>query len=200
MSEHWLSGDTPEQANLVPMVVEQTNRGEGAYDIFSRLLKERIVFLNGEVNDAVSNSICAQLLFLEAEDPDTMAFAIMESMFNDKSGFRYYATGLKKEYYNTVVWPQTEISLAQAVKAYFKRYYPAAGIAKSLGAKEGADMVKPNEGKDLFNKLIYVAMERTGIKTGWGMQNKHPSMVDLSEWGGKRPTCAEAPECPVCIP
>jgi len=42
--------------------------------------------------------------------------------------------------------------------------------------------------------------ERTGIKTGWGMQNKHPSMVDLSEWGGKRPSCAEAPECPVCIP
>jgi len=42
--------------------------------------------------------------------------------------------------------------------------------------------------------------ERTGIKTGWGMQNEHPSMVDLSEWGGKRPSCDEAPECPVCIP
>ena len=42
--------------------------------------------------------------------------------------------------------------------------------------------------------------ERTGIQTGWGLQNKHPSMVDLSEWGGERPTCAEAPECPVCIP
>ena len=42
--------------------------------------------------------------------------------------------------------------------------------------------------------------ERTGIQSGWGLQNKHPSQVDLSEWGGKRPTCAEAPECPVCIP
>jgi len=42
--------------------------------------------------------------------------------------------------------------------------------------------------------------ERTGMKTGWGMQNTHPSMVDLSEWGGKEPTCEEAPECPVCIP
>ncbi len=42
--------------------------------------------------------------------------------------------------------------------------------------------------------------ERTGMQTGWGLQNKHPSMVDLSEWGGKRPTCAEAPGCPVCIP
>lgn len=120
---------------------------------------------------------------LEAEDPDTMAFAIMESMFNDKSGFRYYATGLKKEYYNTVVWPQTEISLAQAVKAYFKRYYPAAGIAKSLGAKEGADMVKPNEGKDLFNKLIYVAMERTGIKTsGKGLPNVGDSVEERKNY------------------
>ena len=42
--------------------------------------------------------------------------------------------------------------------------------------------------------------ERTGIQTGWGMQNKHPSMVDLSEWGGERPSCDVAPECPVCIP
>ena len=42
--------------------------------------------------------------------------------------------------------------------------------------------------------------ERTGMQTGWGLQNKHPSMVDLSEWGGERPTCSEAPECPVCIP
>jgi ATP-dependent Clp protease protease subunit len=56
--------------NFVPFVIEKTSRGERSYDIYSRLLKERIVFLNGEVNDAVSNSICAQLLFLEAEDPD----------------------------------------------------------------------------------------------------------------------------------
>jgi ATP-dependent Clp protease protease subunit len=56
--------------NFVPFVIEKTSQGERSYDIYSRLLKERIVFLNGEVNDAVSNSICAQLLFLEAEDPD----------------------------------------------------------------------------------------------------------------------------------
>ncbi len=54
---------------LVPMVVEQTNRGERAYDIYSRLLKERIVFLTGPVNDAVSSVITAQLLFLESENP-----------------------------------------------------------------------------------------------------------------------------------
>ncbi len=57
--------------NYVPYVIEKTSQGERSYDIYSRLLKERIVFLNGEVNDAVSNSICAQFLFLEADDPDT---------------------------------------------------------------------------------------------------------------------------------
>jgi len=55
--------------NLVPMVVEQTNRGERAYDIYSRLLKERIVFLVGPVNDSVSTLVIAQLLFLESENP-----------------------------------------------------------------------------------------------------------------------------------
>jgi len=56
--------------SLVPMVVEQTSKGERSYDIFSRLLKERIIFLTGEVNDSVSSLICAQLLFLESENPD----------------------------------------------------------------------------------------------------------------------------------
>jgi ATP-dependent Clp protease protease subunit len=55
---------------LVPMVVETTNRGERAYDIYSRLLKERIVFLTGAVNDPVASLICAQLLFLESENPN----------------------------------------------------------------------------------------------------------------------------------
>lgn len=54
---------------LVPTVIEQTNRGERAFDIYSRLLKERIIFLTGEVNDHVSALICAQLLFLESENP-----------------------------------------------------------------------------------------------------------------------------------
>ena len=56
---------------LVPMVVEQSGRGERAYDIYSRLLKERIVFLVGPVNDATANLVVAQLLFLESENPDT---------------------------------------------------------------------------------------------------------------------------------
>ncbi|BAC14412.1 ATP-dependent Clp endopeptidase proteolytic subunit ClpP [Oceanobacillus iheyensis] len=56
--------------NLVPTVIEQTNRGERAYDIYSRLLKDRIILLGSGIDDNVSNSIVAQLLFLEAEDPD----------------------------------------------------------------------------------------------------------------------------------
>ena len=55
---------------LVPVVVEQTNRGERSYDIFSRLLKDRIIFITGEVNDVMADLVVAQLLFLESEDPD----------------------------------------------------------------------------------------------------------------------------------
>ena len=61
-------------SNLIPMVVEQTNRGERSYDIFSRLLKERIVFLTGGVDDSVSSLICAQLLYLESENPEKDIF------------------------------------------------------------------------------------------------------------------------------
>jgi ATP-dependent Clp protease, protease subunit len=65
-----MSERTPEQMNmLVPMVIEQTARGERAFDIYSRLLKERIIFMIGPVNDAVASLICAQLLFLESENP-----------------------------------------------------------------------------------------------------------------------------------
>jgi ATP-dependent Clp protease protease subunit len=60
----------PQMNALVPMVVETTNRGERAYDIYSRLLKERIIFLTGGVNDPVASLICAQLLFLESENPN----------------------------------------------------------------------------------------------------------------------------------
>src|SRR5690606_18926759 len=59
-----------ETMQLVPMVVERSERGERSYDIYSRLLRERIIFLNGEVDDTVSALVCAQLLFLESENPE----------------------------------------------------------------------------------------------------------------------------------
>ena len=65
--------------NLVPMVVEQSNKGERAYDIYSRLLKERIIFLVGPVNDSVASLVVAQLLFLESEDPKKEIYLYINS-------------------------------------------------------------------------------------------------------------------------
>ena len=62
--------EEPRGLGLIPMVIEQSGRGERAYDIYSRLLKERVVFLVGPVNDATANLIVAQMLFLESENPD----------------------------------------------------------------------------------------------------------------------------------
>ncbi|MBW7849670.1 MAG: ATP-dependent Clp endopeptidase proteolytic subunit ClpP [Rhodospirillales bacterium] len=78
---------------LVPMVVEQTNRGERAYDIYSRLLKERIIFLTGPVHDGVASLICAQLLFLESENPSKdIAFYINSPGGVVTSGMAIYDT------------------------------------------------------------------------------------------------------------
>jgi len=62
--------ETPQNLGLIPMVIEQSGRGERSFDIYSRLLKERVIFLVGEVNDQTANLVVAQLLFLESENPD----------------------------------------------------------------------------------------------------------------------------------
>lgn len=84
----------PIQMNaLVPMVVEQTNRGERAYDIYSRLLKERIIFMVGPVNDGVASLVCAQLLFLESENPKKdIAFYINSPGGSVSAGLAIYDT------------------------------------------------------------------------------------------------------------
>jgi len=69
----------PTDLNLVPMVIEQTGRGERSFDIFSRLLKERIIFLNGPVEDSMASLICAQLLFLESENPNKDVYMYINS-------------------------------------------------------------------------------------------------------------------------
>jgi len=69
----------PTNLNLVPMVIEQTGRGERSFDIFSRLLKERIIFLNGPVEDNMASLVCAQLLFLESENPNKDIFMYINS-------------------------------------------------------------------------------------------------------------------------
>lgn len=85
--------DESQLSALVPMVVEQTSRGERAYDIYSRLLKERIVFLIGGVDDAVASVICAQLLFLESENPSKdIAFYINSPGGHVTAGLAIYDT------------------------------------------------------------------------------------------------------------
>ena len=80
-------------SSYVPIVVEKTGRGERSYDIYSRLLKDRIVMLSGEINDAVASSIVAQLLFLEAEDPDKDIYIYINSPGGViTSGFSIYDT------------------------------------------------------------------------------------------------------------
>lgn len=77
----------------IPYVVEQTSRGERSYDIYSRLLKDRIIMLSGEINDAVSSAIVAQLLFLEAEDPEKDIYLYINSPGGVvTSGFSIYDT------------------------------------------------------------------------------------------------------------
>lgn len=74
-----MSYEEPNMNYYVPMVVESSNRGERAYDIYSRLLKERIVFVGGSIDDSVANVVVAQLLFLESEDPDKDIYLYINS-------------------------------------------------------------------------------------------------------------------------
>ena len=78
---------------LIPMVVEQTNRGERAYDIYSRLLKDRIIFIGSPINDVIANLIIAQLLFLEADDPEQdIAFYVNSPGGSVTAGLAIYDT------------------------------------------------------------------------------------------------------------
>ena len=88
--------------NLVPMVVEQSNKGERAYDIYSRLLKERIIFLTGQINDNIASLITAQLLFLEAEDPKKQIYLYI----NSPGGLVTAGLGI----YDTMQYVKPEIS------------------------------------------------------------------------------------------
>ena len=89
-------------SNLVPMVVEQSNKGERAYDIYSRLLKERIIFLTGQIDDNVTSLVTAQLLFLEAEDPKKEIYLYI----NSPGGLVTAGLGI----YDTMQYVKPEIS------------------------------------------------------------------------------------------
>ena len=93
---------TEYMSNLIPMVVEQSNKGERAYDIYSRLLKERIIFLTGHINDNVASLVTAQLLFLEAEDPKKEIYLYI----NSPGGLVTAGLGI----YDTMQYVKPEIS------------------------------------------------------------------------------------------
>jgi ATP-dependent Clp protease, protease subunit len=104
-------------SNLIPYVVEQTGHGERSYDIYSRLLKDRIIFLGSEINDVVANNIVAQLLFLEADDPEkdislyinspggsvSSGFAIYDTMQIIKPDVRTICTGMAASFGATIL-------------------------------------------------------------------------------------------------
>jgi ATP-dependent Clp protease protease subunit len=112
--------------NLVPMVVDQTANGERSYDIFSRLLKERVIFLTGEVNDYQADLLCAQLLFLEAENPDKdIHFYINSPGGSVTSGLAIYDTMqfIKPDVSTTVIGQAASMgSLLAQAGAAGKRY------------------------------------------------------------------------------
>ncbi|WP_313892106.1 ATP-dependent Clp endopeptidase proteolytic subunit ClpP [Psychrobacillus sp.] len=104
-------------SNLIPYVVDQTSHGERSYDIYSRLLKDRIIFLGSEINDVVANNIVAQMLFLEADDPEkdislyinspggsvSAGFAIYDTMQIIKPDVRTICTGLAASFGATIL-------------------------------------------------------------------------------------------------
>ncbi|CAC9928772.1 ATP-dependent Clp endopeptidase, proteolytic subunit ClpP [Aedoeadaptatus coxii] len=157
---------------LVPMVVEQTNRGERSYDIYSRLLKDRIIFLTGEINDQMADLVVAQLLFLESEDPDKDIQIYINSPGGSVSaGFAIYDTmQYIKPHVSTIC-----VGLAASMGAFLllagekgKRYaLPNADIMihQPLGGAQGqaADIQihaeKILKTRDQLNKII---AERTG--------------------------------------
>ena len=158
--------------NLVPMVVEQTNQGERSYDIYSRLLKDRIIFLGGEVDDDTANIIVAQMLFLEADDPDKDIYLYINSPGGSVSaGLAIYDT---MQYIKCEV-ATTCIGLAASMGAFLlaagakgkRRALPNAEIMihqPSGGAKGQAnDMnIQVEQILRIKNKLNEILAARTG--------------------------------------
>ncbi len=120
--------------NLVPMVIEQTNRGERSYDIFSRLLKDRIVFLGGPVTDDSANLIVAQMLFLEMEDPDA------DIMFYINSPGGSVSAGMA--IYDTMQYLRCEVStLCVGMAASMGAFLLAAGAKGKRKALPNAEIM-----------------------------------------------------------
>jgi len=160
--------------SYIPYVVEQTGRGERSYDIYSRLLKDRIIMLSGEINDAVASSVVAQLLFLEAQDPDKDIYFYINSPGGViTSGFSIYDT------MNYIKPDIVTICMGQAASmgafllacgAEGKRYaLPNSRIMihQPLGGAQGQAtdiLIQAEEIKRLKDTLNHILAEKTGKK------------------------------------
>ena len=119
---------------LVPTVIEQTNKGERAYDIYSRLLKDRIVFLGDEVNDVTANLVIAQMLFLEAEDPDKDIYFYINSLGGSVSA------GMA--IYDTMQYLKCEVStICVGIAASMGAFLLAAGAKGKRRALENSEVM-----------------------------------------------------------
>jgi ATP-dependent Clp protease protease subunit len=166
----------PISSYLVPMVVEQTNRGERSYDIYSRLLKERIIFLTGEVNDQVSALICAQLLFLESESPTKdISFYINSPGGVVTSGMAMYDTMqyIKCDVSTVCIGQACSMgSLLLTAGAKGKRYclpHSRVMVHQPLGGAQGQAtdiLIHAEEIKKMRNTLYEIYVKHTGRDIG----------------------------------
>jgi ATP-dependent Clp protease protease subunit len=158
---------------LIPMVIEQTNRGERSYDIYSRLLKDRIVFLGGEINDDTANLVVAQLLFLEMEDPDSdISLYINSPGGSVTAGMAIYDT-------------------MQYIKAQVRTV--CVGMAASMGAfllmagEKGKRLALPNAEVMIHQPLGGAQGQATdvAIRAEWLMKTKKKMISMMAEMTGQ---------------
>ena len=165
---------------LVPMVIEQTNRGERSYDIYSRLLKDRIVFLGGEITDDTANLVVAQMLFLEMEDPDSdISLYINSPGGSVTAGMAIYDT-------------------MQYIKPQVRTV--CVGMAASMGAfllmagEKGKRLALPNAEVMIHQPLGGAQGQATdvAIRAEWLMKTKKKMISMMSEMTGQPPEKIQA--------
>ena len=183
--------------NLVPMVVEQSSRGERAFDIFSRLLKERIVFLNGPVDDGVSALICAQLLFLESENPKkeismyinspggvvTSALAIYDTMQYIKSPVSTVCMGMAASAGSLILTAGTAGQRVSLPNARIMVHQPSGGFRGQASdiERHAEDIVKT---KRRLNEIYVHHTGRTYEEVERTLDRDHfMSAQEAKDWG-----------------
>jgi ATP-dependent Clp protease protease subunit len=159
--------------NLVPYVIEQTNRGERSYDIYSRLLKDRIIFLGGEIDDDVANTVVAQMLFLEMEDPDANIMLYINSPGGSVSA------GLA--IYDTMQYLKCEVStLCVGLAASMGAFLLAAGAKGKRKALPHAEIMIHQPLGGAQGQATDVA-----IRAEWLMKTKKKMIAMMAEMTGQ---------------